>query len=92
MVITAKDIINHPAGRTAIGILFTLGAFLIPHFWKIVIIAVCIMVMIGAIWNLIHRKNPTTLGDPEWTALLIFEIIGVRAILYFARDFLFTFE
>ena len=89
---TVKGIINHPGGHVAIGILFVLGAFLIPHFWKIVIIAVCAIVMIVALWHLFHNKNITTLGDTEWKVLLIFEIIGIGAILYFAKDYLFTFE
>lgn len=89
---TIKGIINHLGGHVTIGILFVLGAFLIPHFWKVVIISLCTIVMITAFWHLFHNKNITTLGDTEWKALLIFEIIGIGAILYFAKDYLFTFE
>ena len=89
---TTKEIINHPVSLVAFGAVFAVGAFLIPHFWKLVIITLSAIVMIVALWHLFHNKNITTLGNMEWKALLIFEIIGIGAILYFAKDYLFTFE
>lgn len=85
-----KSISKHPAFQFIIfGLL--ISALFIPNFWKFVIIAMLCIVPLGALWNLIKRKNNTTLDDFEWRTLLVLEIIGCGAIMYFGRNFLFSF-
>ena len=86
-----KSIIKHPAFQFIIFGLFTISALFIPNFWKFVIIAMLCIVPLVALWNLIKRKNNTTLNDFEWRTLLVLEIIGCGAIMYFGRIFLFSF-
>jgi hypothetical protein len=86
-----KSIIKHPAFQFIIIGLFTISALFIPNFWKFAIIAMLCIVPFVALWNLINRKNNITLDDFEWRTLLVLEIIGCGAIMYFGRNFLFSF-
>jgi c-di-AMP phosphodiesterase-like protein len=86
-----KSIIKHPAFLFIIFGLITISALFIPNFWKFAIIAMLCIVPFVALWNLIKRKNNTTLDNFEWRTLLVLEIIGCGAIMYCGRNFLFSF-